>query len=132
MKMMQGACFLPCSKRSRTRLAPTPTNISTKSGPEMLELLGVFEEGDDLLDLVLGLVDAGDVGEGDLVLRVAQHAGLGLAERHGLAAARLELPHEEEEHDADEEHRQQRHERRRPEGRGVVLLEVDLELAVLG
>src|SRR3989442_12663331 len=35
MKMMQGACFLPCSNRSRTRLAPTPTNISTKSDPEM-------------------------------------------------------------------------------------------------
>jgi hypothetical protein len=25
--------FLPCSKRSRTREAPTPTNISTKSEP---------------------------------------------------------------------------------------------------
>src|SRR5437867_2196353 len=35
MKMMQGAFFFPCSKRSRTRLAPTPTNISTKSEPEM-------------------------------------------------------------------------------------------------
>ena len=35
MKMMQGAFFLPCSNRSRTRLAPTPTNISTKSEPEM-------------------------------------------------------------------------------------------------
>ncbi len=33
MKMMQGAFFLPCSNRSRTRLAPTPTNISTKSEP---------------------------------------------------------------------------------------------------
>ena len=35
MKMMQGAFFLPCSKRSRTRDAPTPTNISTKSEPEI-------------------------------------------------------------------------------------------------
>src|SRR5579862_1184570 len=33
--MMQGAFFFPCSNRSRTRLAPTPTNISTKSEPEM-------------------------------------------------------------------------------------------------
>src|SRR5438874_10622831 len=32
--MMHGAFFFPCSKRSRTRLAPTPTNISTKSEPE--------------------------------------------------------------------------------------------------
>ena len=35
MKMMQGAFFLACSNMSRTRLAPTPTNISTKSEPEM-------------------------------------------------------------------------------------------------
>jgi hypothetical protein len=35
MKMMQGEFCLACSKRSRTRDAPTPTNISTKSEPEM-------------------------------------------------------------------------------------------------
>ncbi len=35
MKMMQGACALPCSNRSRTRDAPTPTNISTKSEPDI-------------------------------------------------------------------------------------------------
>ena len=35
MKMMQGACFLAVSNMSRTRLAPTPTNISTKSEPEI-------------------------------------------------------------------------------------------------
>ena len=32
---MQGAFFLASAKRSRTRLAPTPTNISTKSEPEI-------------------------------------------------------------------------------------------------
>src|SRR5437667_10919716 len=35
MKMMHGACAFPCSNRSRTREAPTPTNISTKSEPDM-------------------------------------------------------------------------------------------------
>src|ERR671926_1738238 len=35
MKMMQGEFCLACSKRSRTREAPTPTNISTKSEPEI-------------------------------------------------------------------------------------------------
>ena len=35
MKMMQGAFFFACSNMSRTRLAPTPTNISTKSEPEI-------------------------------------------------------------------------------------------------
>ena len=33
MKMMQGACRSACSNRSRTRAAPTPTNISTNSLP---------------------------------------------------------------------------------------------------
>ncbi len=32
---MHGEFFFACSKRSRTREAPTPTNISTKSEPEM-------------------------------------------------------------------------------------------------
>ena len=31
MKMIAGASFLACAKRSRTRLAPTPTTISTNS-----------------------------------------------------------------------------------------------------
>ena len=35
MKIMHGACFLALSNMSRTRAAPTPTNISTKSEPEM-------------------------------------------------------------------------------------------------
>src|SRR2546428_460405 len=35
MKMMHGACAFPCSNRSRTREAPTPTNISTKSEPDI-------------------------------------------------------------------------------------------------
>ena len=36
-KMMHGACFFACSNMSRTREAPTPTNISTKSEPETLK-----------------------------------------------------------------------------------------------
>ncbi len=34
---MQGAFCLACSNRSRTREAPTPTNISTKSEPEIVK-----------------------------------------------------------------------------------------------
>ena len=37
IKMIQGACFLACSNMSRTRDAPTPTNISTKSDPEIVK-----------------------------------------------------------------------------------------------
>ena len=35
MKTMQGDACFACSNRSRTREAPTPTNISTKSEPEI-------------------------------------------------------------------------------------------------
>ncbi len=34
---MQGARFFACSNISRTREAPTPTNISTKSEPEIVK-----------------------------------------------------------------------------------------------
>ncbi len=34
-KMIEGPCRLACSNRSRTREAPTPTNISTNSEPEI-------------------------------------------------------------------------------------------------
>ena len=34
---MHGAFFLPCSNISLTRDAPTPTNISTKSDPEIVK-----------------------------------------------------------------------------------------------
>ncbi len=37
MNIMQGAFFLPCTNRSLTLEAPTPTNISTKSLPEMVK-----------------------------------------------------------------------------------------------
>ena len=37
IKMMQGECFFACSNISRTLDAPTPTNISTKSEPEIVK-----------------------------------------------------------------------------------------------
>ena len=42
MKTIQGAFSLACLKRSRTLLAPMPTNISTNSEPEM-EKNGTFD-----------------------------------------------------------------------------------------
>ena len=45
MKMMAGEFCLAMSNKSRTRLAPTPTNISTKSEPE-IEKNGTAEEKD--------------------------------------------------------------------------------------
>ena len=37
MKIIHGACFFPCSNISLTLEAPTPTNISTKSEPEIVK-----------------------------------------------------------------------------------------------
>ena len=54
---------------------------------ELLELLRVLEELDDLLELLLGLVDAGDVVEGDAAVLLGQQPRARLAEAHRLAAA---------------------------------------------
>jgi len=104
------AILLPCSNMSRTRLAPTPTNISTKSDPEIvknghcfaggwrageqcltgagrptsstpsdscaqpLKLCGSFQVLDDLLEFLLGLIDAGDILERDAPRLFGQEA----------------------------------------------------------
>jgi hypothetical protein len=95
------------------------------------ELLRVLEEGDDLLELVLGLVDAGHVGEGDLVVVLGHQLGLRLAEAHGLPAARLQLAHEEEEEEEEEDEGQVLHEDRHPERVLVGLLVEDLHALLL-
>ena len=63
---------------------------------ELLELLRLLEEVDDLVQLLLGLLDAGHVLEGDFLLLVGEELGPALAEGHGLVAARLHLAHEED------------------------------------
>ena len=74
--------------------------------PTLLELLRVLQELDDLLKLLLGLVDAGHVVEGDAAVLLGQQPGAGLAEAHGLAAARLHLAHEEDPDADQQQHRE--------------------------
>jgi len=98
---------------------------------ELLELLRVLQEVDDFLDFLLGLVAAGDVGEGDLVVVLVEHARLALAEREGAAlAAALHLPHEVDPDADEQEHRppadQQRHQER------ALLARLNVELDVVG
>ena len=74
---------------SRVLPVPGEPTISTPLGidaAEPLEFLGVAQEIDDFLDFFLGLLDAGDVLEGDLVAVHGEQAGLALAEAHGAAA----------------------------------------------
>ena len=76
---------------------------------DLLELLRVPQELDDLLQLLLGLVDAGDVVEGDPAVLLGQQARPRLAEAHRFAAARLHLAHEEDPHPDQQQHREPRH-----------------------
>jgi hypothetical protein len=69
---------------------------------EALELLRLAEELDDLLELFLGLVNTGDILEGDLFLLHREQAGARFAEAHGFVAAGLHLA-EEEEPEAEQE-----------------------------
>ncbi len=70
---------------------------------KLLELLRFLEELDDFLEFFLGLVDAGDVLEGDLFLGARGELRAALAEREGLVPAALHLPHDE---DPEADHQQ--------------------------
>ena len=77
---------------------------------EPLELLRIAQELDDLLQVVLRLVDAGDVLERDAAMALGEQLRLRLAEAHGPAAARLHLAHEEDPHGDEQQHREPGHE----------------------
>src|SRR6266536_2521893 len=98
---------------------------------EARELLRVLQEGDDLLELVLRLVDPRDVCEGDLVVVLGHELRLRLPEAHRLAAARLQLAHEEEEEEEEEDERQGLHEHRHPERVALGLVVDDLDALCL-
>ena len=71
---------------------------------EALELLRVAQELDDLLQVVLGFVDAGDVLERDAAVALGQQLGARLAKAHGAAGAGLHLAHEEDPHRDEQQH----------------------------
>ena len=73
---------------------------------EPLELLRIAQELDDLLQVGLGLVHARHVLERDTAVTLGQQLGLGFAEAHGAAAARLHLAHEEDPHADQQQHRE--------------------------
>ena len=84
---------------------------------ELLELLRLAQELDDLLQLVLGLVNARDVLERHLLLRARRKLRLALAERQRLVAAALHLAHEEDPEADHQENRRPRIQQRRPRAR---------------
>jgi hypothetical protein len=70
---------------------PDEEHAARDARAEAVELLRVFQELDDLLEVRLGLVDAGDVGESDNRLVAEEHARPALAEAHGLVVGALSL-----------------------------------------
>jgi len=93
---------------------------------------GVAQEFDDLLQVLLGLVDAGDVLEGHAAVGLGEHLGARLAEAHRLAGAALHLPRQENP-DANQGDERQPRDEQRHEPRHVVAgrLGSDLDLAVI-
>ena len=97
-----------------------------------LILAGIAQELDDLLQVLLGFVDAGDVLERHPAMRLGQHLGARLAKAHRLAGAALHLPRQEDP-DADQRDERQPRNQQRHEPRHVVAgrLRGDRDLAVI-
>ena len=107
-------------------------DASGNAAAESLETLGILEEGDELLDLLLGLLHAGHVLEGHVhgVLGLDAMAALAEVAEHSAGAAtgvphgtQDEEPHDEEDQDDRAEPDQQIH----PRGVGGLLIEGDAE-----
>lgn len=66
------------------------------------------QELDDLLQVLLGLIDARDVLEGDAAVGLRQHLGARLAETHRLAGTALHLARQKNPHADERDERQPR------------------------
>src|SRR3954447_14328949 len=93
---------------------PVEEHALRDPGAERLELLRVLQELLDLVELLDRLVDAGDVAEGDLRRVDRQPLRAGLAERHHLRAAALDLVHEEDPEPDEDQEREDVGEQRQP------------------
>jgi len=106
-------------------------NATGDLAAQTLEFLRLAQEFDDLLQILLRLVDAGHILEGDPAMRFRQKLGLRLAEAHRLAArAALHLPHQEDPDREDQEDRTER-QQHRPDWIGVVARRSGIDLDVL-
>src|SRR6478736_1718049 len=122
MKMMQGAFFLACSNMSRTRLAPTPTNISTKSEPEMVKKGTLASPAIARASSVLP-VPGGPTRRTPRGMRPPRRWNFCGSRRNSTISSRscLHLAHEEQPDTEDEEHGQQRAEIAEEAGRTIGL-----------
>ena len=101
--------------------SPYEQNALGDASAELLELLGVLEELDDLIELFFGFLDAGHVLERHLLGQSREQLGPALAERHRLVPAGLHLPHEKDPEEDEEDDREPADEERQPAAAGGVL-----------
>src|SRR5262249_45974461 len=78
-------CFAPPRRADQQDAARNAT-------AQLLESLGITQEFDNFLEVVLGLVNACHVFESDPPLRLGKQPGLGLAKAHRLSSGTLHLP----------------------------------------
>ncbi len=95
---------------------------------------GIPQKLDELLDVLFGFIDAGDVGKRGLDLVLRQQPCLALAERHGpaaAAAAALHLPHEQHEHRDDDQNGKAGDQKLSPDALLLGQLASDLDVVVV-
>ncbi len=103
-------------------------HAARNASAQLLELGRIAQELDQLRDFFFRLVAAGDVGEGDGVVGLVEHARLALAERErAAAAAALHLAHEKDPHADQEQHREPGDEHLRQEALLFLGLGLDLD-----
>ena len=105
-----GTSASPAMARASSVLpVPGGPTSSTPLGilpPRRWNFCGSLRNSTISCELLLGLVDAGHVVEGDAADLLGQQARAALAEAHGLAAARLHLAHEEDPDADQQQHRE--------------------------
>src|SRR5205823_1803453 len=96
--------------------------------PEGHELLRVFEELDDFLELLFGFVNPGHVDERHRRLVGSEHPRPALAEAHRLRVRALGLPHHEQDQADEDKDRQELNEKAYPVTEAARLAHIDLNL----
>ena len=105
----------------------TARNASAK----LLELARILEEVHDFLHFFLGFVAASDIGKGDGVVVLVQHARFALAEAESAAlAAALHLAHEVHPHADEQQHGTPAHEQGHEQRAFLARLDVELDVVV--
>ena len=100
---------------------PDKQHAARNAAAETLELLRIAQEFDDLLQILLGFVDAGDVFKRDAALRLGQKLRFRLAKAHRAAGAALHLAGEENPHREKRDKRQRVEQQRHHEAAAFIV-----------